>query len=133
MINLDQVTVEDLPGSDQLRQRLDNQPFDCTFEISGTVLQVYTFVQEKLFSGSRNSKNESPAGLDIENALTQRVQLNVQNPIELARLERFENDHFVEAIDKLRREFTARGIDAAASHVLVLSRASEPQLWLQHS
>src|SRR5262249_19387453 len=40
-----------------------------------------------------------------------------EDAIELAIPERFENNHFIETINELRRESAACGLDAGASHV----------------
>src|SRR6266571_7609270 len=140
MVNLDQVAIEDLPCGDQPGQRLNDKAFDGTFKVPRAVLNIRTFVEEKLFSRRRYCKSEATAGIELENPPSDSVQFHLKDAIELAIPERFEDHHLIERINELRRESAACGLDAGATHVVAqgyvavqrihmrLNRSGESQL-----
>src|SRR5271154_3123045 len=99
---------------------MSHVPFNCTLQVSGTVLHFRTFKEKSLFRSWCNLNQEPscrPCG--EQNASLNKLKFNLQNLAEVLVAQRSEHDGLVNAVHKFRRELASRGLNGCTLNLVV--------------
>ncbi len=106
-IDFHQVAQGDLIRGQQVRQGIDDMPFDGALQVARAVTLVRAFLQKEVAPGIGHSKEKLAFG-GVQNPLLHLTQLDIEHFLELLALQRVEYHHFIEAVHEFGRKLTPR-------------------------
>src|SRR5688572_16455167 len=108
----------DLLRCDQVRQRVNEETFDGTLQVTSTVFEVDSFVQQELFCRIGAFENELRSGR-FRDPVLYRGKLDVEDPPQMMFLQAAEHDDLVDAVHELRRELSFRRLKRRAIYLSI--------------
>jgi hypothetical protein len=95
-----------LTRGNQIRERMDQFPFDRTLQMPRAVLHIGALAQQERPCSTRHIENEWSGIGRVKDALLQQIQLDTQDPAEFLGTQRSEYNNFVDPIHELRRKLS---------------------------
>src|SRR4030095_3413524 len=125
IVNDYQVSGRNLLCRNQVRNRVNQETFDRSFQVPRAVLKVDTLFQEELFGFVRALEDKLLAGAS-HNAILNLTELELEYLLEVIFLEAAEHPYFVDSIHELGREFSFGRLGCCSINLLI-------DVVLQHS
>ena len=118
IFNADPVAAAYLIGCHQTRHGLHQQPLYRALQVPCAVLDVRAFLEQKALARIGQSENKCPIRGRVKDTLLNRIQLDIQNLLQLFTSKWLECNDLVQPVDKLRSGFSASCFDTGACEFL---------------
>src|SRR6266853_1616601 len=114
MRDANSIMALNLAACHQIRKRMDDQPFDGALERAGAISEIDTLSEQELPGTVHHIYKKWLTGASRLDALLHAFELDINDSVQFVIAQSPEHDDFVQTIEKLRRELTARCLYAGA-------------------
>src|SRR5579883_3008393 len=102
------IVLLNLAACHQIRERMDEESFDSALQWAGAIPEVDALSQEELPGTACHINEKRLTGTSRLNALLHAFEFDINDPVQFLIAQRPEHDNFVQTVEKLRCELTAR-------------------------